>query len=244
MTHTPKDFPFYNGAPIALTPAQWGLLMLAVAVGFAALLMPIGDSPWLGVIPAILFPAIPLLALRAIAGPHWKALFLRLRWQDVRLAVGVAMLNIAVTVSVGLVVTKLFGANANPAFRVMEGESAGELLLFALKTIPQLLGEEVLTMLPLLALLAFLSGRMRLSRRRAVVAAWLLTALLFGLLHLPTYGWNWAQCILIIGSARLVLSLAYLWTCNLWVSTLAHIINDWTLFGTGLLAMLLQKASA
>jgi uncharacterized protein len=244
MSQPAKDFPFYDGSPVALTPTQWGLLMLAVAVGFTALILPIGDSPWLGVVSAILFPSIPLLALRAMVGPHWKALFLRLRWQDVRLAVGVAMLNIAVTVAVGLLVTKLFGTNANPAFGAIRNESPEQLLLFALKTIPQLLGEEVLTMLPLLALLALFSGRMQLSRRRAVVAAWLITAVLFGMVHLPTYGWNWAQCILIIGSARLVLSLAYLWTCNLWVSTLAHILNDWTLFGTSLLVTALQQTPA
>ncbi|MDZ7936908.1 MAG: CPBP family intramembrane glutamic endopeptidase, partial [Rhodoferax sp.] len=55
---------------------------------------------------------------------------------------------------------------------------------------------------------------------------------------------NWAQCLLIIGSARLVLSLAYLKTRNLWVSTLAHIINDWVLFGGGFLMMAIQQSRA
>ncbi|RYE67123.1 MAG: CPBP family intramembrane metalloprotease, partial [Oxalobacteraceae bacterium] len=65
--------------------------------------------------------------------------------------------------------------------------------------------------------------------------AWLLSAVVFGLAHLPTYGWNLVQCLVVIGSARLVLTLAYLKTKNIWVSFGAHVINDWTLFGTGLL---------
>lgn len=40
------------------------------------------------------------------------------------------------------------------------------------------------------------------------------------------------QCIVVIGSARLVLTWAYIYTKNLWVSTGAHIINDWLIMGT------------
>ena len=93
----------------------------------------------------------------------------------------------------------------------------------------QLLGEELITILPFLALLWYLHARAGLSRNAAVLAAWLLSAIAFGLLHLPTYDWNVVQCLVVIGSARLVLTWAYVWTKNIWVSTGAHIINDWTL---------------
>jgi membrane protease YdiL (CAAX protease family) len=43
------------------------------------------------------------------------------------------------------------------------------------------------------------------------------------------------QCIIIIGSARLVLTLPWIMTKNIWVSTGAHIVNDWLLFLMGLL---------
>ena len=45
-----------------------------------------------------------------------------------------------------------------------------------------------------------------------VLLAWLLSAIPFALLHLPTYQWDWVQCLAIIGTARLVLSLGYLLT--------------------------------
>ena len=38
-----------------------------------------------------------------------------------------------------------------------------------------------------------------------------------------------------IGSARIVLTLPWILTKNIWVSTGAHIINDWLLFGLSLL---------
>jgi len=76
---------------------------------------------------------------------------------------------------------------------------------------------------------------MKLRKRTAVVLAWLLSAIPFALAHLPTYQWDLVQCLAIIGSARLVLSLAYLFSRNLWVSTGAHVLNDWTLFGISLM---------
>ena len=50
------------------------------------------------------------------------------------------------------------------------------------------------------AILALATGMAGLSRNKAVLAAWLLSALIFGLLHLPTYDWNWVQCVVVIGS--------------------------------------------
>ncbi len=146
---------------------------------------------------------------------------------------GIALLNLVVTVALGLLTTRFFGVSANPVFDVLAHESTADRWLFALRTLPQLLGEEVLTMLPFLALMTLFTTRAGWSRRAAIVAAWWISALIFGMAHLPTYQWNWVQCVVVIGSARLVLSLAYLWTRNLWVSTLAHVLNDWTLFSGG-----------
>ncbi|WP_377156900.1 CPBP family intramembrane glutamic endopeptidase [Roseateles sp. UC29_93] len=240
-----RDFPFYNGEPVALRPAQWAWLMLAVVAGFLTLYLPIGESsPLLAFVPAVLFPAIPLLVLRAVAGRHWRALFQRVGIKAIAIAVGIALLNLVVTVALGLLTTRFFGVSANPVFDVLAHESTADRWLFALRTLPQLLGEEVLTMLPFLALMTLFTTRAGWSRRTAIVAAWWISALIFGMAHLPTYQWNWVQCVVVIGSARLVLSLAYLWTRNLWVSTLAHVLNDWTLFAAGLLLLASGHASA
>jgi membrane protease YdiL (CAAX protease family) len=114
------------------------------------------------------------------------------------------------------------------------------LALLRFGTFFQLVGEEVFTNLPFLALLYFLFAKGKLSRKTAVILAWLLTAIWFGAAHLPTYGWNFAQAFIVIGGARLVLSLAFIRTKNLWVSSGAHILNDWTLFTFALLGNLLR----
>ncbi len=42
------------------------------------------------------------------------------------------------------------------------------------------------------------------------------------------------QAVVGIGVVRLILSLAFLITKNIWISTGAHILNDWTIFGLAL----------
>lgn len=237
------DLPFYNGRPVVLSGARWLLVLAAVALGFAALIMPVpalqrGPAAF---VPAILFFAIPLAALAVAAPGGWTRIFRRIGPRDVPWMLAFALLNIVVTFGLGFLVMAVFGANPNPIMARLPAMSGVDRLLFFGKTIPQLFGEEVLTILPFLAVATFLHGRASFSRRWAIFGAWILSAALFGAVHLPTYGWNLVQCLVIIGGARLVLTLPYVMSKNIWVSTGAHIINDWTLFGG---AMLLTALAA
>lgn len=226
-----RDFPFYQGNPVSLTPASWALLLALVAVAFAILIAPI---PWPGgqlgaFVPALLFPLIPLAGLSWVSKGHAGSLFGPVGWREIKLMVLFALLNIVVSFAVGAVVRATLGASPNSAVAMAAELSSGERIVFLLKVAVQLVGEEVLTMIPLLALLHLLVARAGLSRKAGILWAWLASAVFFGLAHLPTYNWDFAQCVLIIGSARLVLSLAYIKTKNLWVSAGAHILNDWLL---------------
>lgn len=231
------DFPFYRGKPVAISSRQWLFVMAMVVVGFLPLALPI---PWpVGAfwqfVPAVLMPAIPLIALAYVAPGHWKVIFGKVRGREVKLMFGFALLNIIVSMTVGAIVFALAGAAPNGSTVQLGGlDTAGRIAFFA-KTLPQLLGEEVITILPFLALLHWFSKGLGLGRKGAVVVAWLITAILFGLIHLPTYDWNLIQCIVVIGAARLVLTLPWIMTKNIWVSTGAHIVNDWLLFTMSLL---------
>ncbi len=222
------DFPFYNGKPTTLSVGQWIAVWVSVAVGFVALTQIPAPNNVVDLIPRILFVAIPLTVLALVTRDHWTALFRRVTGRDVLLMFGFAGLNIVVTGALGLIVKALFGASVNDAADNMSG--ALDIAAFYLGTGIQLLGEEIFTMLPFLALLYFLYSKAKLSRKTAIVLAWLISAVWFGAAHLPTYDWNFAQALIVIGGARLVLTLAYIRTKNLWVSTGAHIINDWVMF--------------
>jgi membrane protease YdiL (CAAX protease family) len=131
--------------------------------------------------------------------------------------------------AIGVVVKKFGTVTANASVADAAGLDGPRLASFYAKTGLQLLGEELITILPFLAILAFCHTRAGLGRNAALLVAWLGSAIAFGLLHLPTYDWNVVQCLVVIGSARLILTWAYVWTKNIWVSTGAHIINDWAI---------------
>ena len=232
-----KDFPFYNGAPSRISAGQWLFVLAMVVVAFLLLALPID---WPGgsfgpFIPALLFPALPLAALAWVAPGHWRSIFGRVGGREVKLMFGFALLNIVVSMSVGLSLSAFAEVTPNAATAQLAGlDAAGQAAFFA-KTAPQLFGEEVITILPFLALLQWLVGGLGVGRRRAIIAAWLVSSVVFGLAHLPTYDWNVVQCVFVIGVARLVLTLPWIMTKNIWVSTGAHIINDWSLFGLAVL---------
>ncbi|SIQ02325.1 hypothetical protein SAMN05880561_101821 [Rhizobium sp. RU33A] len=231
------DFPFYSDKPPSVSGSAWLWVLAAAAAGFAALGVPLPfeDNIVTGWLRAFAFVALPLAALAISAPGHWRAIFRRVGIGDVLLMFGFAILNIIVTLAVGVLLQTFGTVNSNAAIADAADLEGARLASFFAKVGLQLLGEELITILPFLAILAYLHNKAGMGRNAAVLVAWLLSALIFGMLHLPTYDWNFVQCFVVIGCARLILTWAYVWTKNIWVSTGAHVINDWLLIGSTVL---------
>lgn len=226
-----KDFPYYRGSPVTISTKGWLLVAVGVVAGFLALItpLPFTDNLFTGWLRALLFVGLPLLGLRMASPSGWTAISARVGAREVKLMFAFAFLNIVISFAVGSIV-KAFGtvtANAGIADAAQFG--GVQLANFFAKVAVQLLGEELVTILPFLAILTLSHNLTGMARNTAVIVALLASAAAFGLIHLPTYNWNLIQCLVVIGSARLVLTWAYIWSKNIWVSTGAHIINDWTL---------------
>ncbi|WP_447910401.1 CPBP family intramembrane glutamic endopeptidase [Brevundimonas bullata] len=225
-----RDFPYYAGDPVEIIGRGWLVIMVALAVAFAQLeLLPLTTFP-LNFIPTLLFTGVPLLALMAVTGWRAPAVFRSMGFKGLFTGLGFALLTIVSSMIVGLLMTRVMELAPNNAVADLAAAGLADLLLFLARTFIQLIGEELITILPLLAILWLGVSRFGLSRRRALVIAVLVSTLLFAALHLPTYDWNVVQCLGTIGTARLVLTLAYVLTRNLWVSVTAHVANDWSLF--------------
>lgn len=227
-----SDLPFYRGAPVAMSAAGWLLVLASVGIAFLALLKTQAVFPTgLGAfVPALLFLLIPLATLAAVAGRRAPcALFRPVGRRDAWIIAGFFVLNAVATIALGLLVTHFFQTAANPASGRAVSASALERLLFFGWTAIQLIGEEVFTILPFLALLTFLDRR--LPRKTAIALAAFGAAVIFALIHLPTYQWNVAQTLIGLVPIRIILLLPYLMTRNIWASAGTHILNDWAIFG-------------
>lgn len=228
------DFPYYADSPPTISGTGWLFVLAGTMVGFVALVTSPsvedgGLSDWLRV---VMFVTLPLLTLAIAAPGRWKEIFRRVGRHEIILMFGFAVLNIIISMSVGALFQSFGSVAHNAGIASATALEGFGLVSFFGKVSLQLLGEELITILPFLALLWYLHAKVGLRRNSAVLAAWLLSAIIFGLLHLPAYDWNIMQCLIVIGSARVVLTLAYVWTKNIWVSTGAHIINDWAILGS------------
>lgn len=63
-----------------------------------------------------------------------------------------------------------------------------------------------------------------ITARCGEIAAWLITALLFALIHLPLYGWNALPLDLAVG---LVLGALRAWSGGVGAPLIAHVLADW-----------------
>lgn len=224
------DFPFYADQPVPLAGCDWLILMASLALALVVLSVSPQMAFPASLIPPFLFLGIPLLTLRVLAGRHWTAMFGGVDLRQIGQMVLFGVLTLVFSLAVALLLSQVAPLSQNPVTDRMQDLSAGQLAQLLLPTIPQLIGEEVFGILPFLATLWFCVTRRGLSRRMGVICGVAVSALIFGAAHLPTYDWNWAQALIGIGSARVVLTLAYVVTRNLWVSTGAHILNDWSGF--------------
>ncbi len=227
-----RDFPFYNLLPAEIPTWKWLLIILSCIVGFGALSLIGFENQLLELIPRILFTAIPFVTFIVLAKPNWKVIFRPLKRADIPTVIVIWLLTLGLSALAALAISggnpASFTANA-ATDTVLSGGTLG-VIGFYLGTFIQLFGEELVTILPFLAVLYWLHAKAKLSRKTAIILAWVITAIWFGALHLPTYGWNVVQAIVLIGIARLMLTLAFIRTKNILVSFGAHLLNDWVTF--------------
>ena len=229
-TRPSPDFPYYAGDPVRISGKGWLIVMVALAAAFAQLELLTFETSPANFIPAVIFAGLPLATLMAMTGWRSPALFRRFGPSGFLAGLGFALLTITSSIVVGLILSNFTDLTPNASVADLAVGGPLDLIIFLGCTFIQLIGEELITILPLLAVMWLCVARLGLSRRRALVIAFVVSTLLFAALHLPTYDWNFVQCFGTIGTARVVLTLAYVVTRNLWVSATAHVANDWSLF--------------
>lgn len=232
-----SDIPFYNGTPVELTQKNWLLTFGALICGFLfftniSLFVENKQlAQWLAV---ILFPLVLFYGWRTAAGRQAYALFRKITLRDLGMVLVFLPVSVIGSVLLAAVVNLFFPVSDNPMItasadvaRTAASSAVSELLINnGVHNLLQLFGEELLAILPFIAVMQFFYQKAKFSRKKAMLVALLLSSILFGLLHLSTYEWNLVQVIVVIGFVRIIHTLAYIVTRNLWVSFILHFLHD------------------
>lgn len=167
----------------------------------------------------------------------FKDLFKPITKQDIKTIILGVIVSLVLAISSALLLKHFNVPTAtNPIHKDFQG-GLMPLVIRLLKTIPQLLGEELLTLLPFLMIVKFFSFK-GLSVKKAGFIALTITSIIFGLLHLKTYNWNVVQCLLVISLARIPFTLSFMKSKNIVVPWTIHVLYDWFTFIVGAGAIL------
>ncbi|WP_164504715.1 CPBP family intramembrane glutamic endopeptidase [Levilactobacillus huananensis] len=124
-------------------------------------------------------------------------------------------------------VCHLLRFNANPTGNILQTQGLWQNIITLLQVAGQIVGEEIFTAAIALPVIYLVSRR--LSSRTSWWISCLVSALIFGGIHLTTYNWDLYQCFVVIGLTRIPFNDAWRKTNSLWGGVIAHVLYDYLL---------------
>ncbi|MGX7148153.1 CPBP family intramembrane glutamic endopeptidase [Enterococcus ureasiticus] len=245
-----QDFPFYNDQPIALSWRLW-IIWVTITIGtfffFSGLLLQpvikilnlkeklkmVTENPLNSIGITYGFLVVTLLIAFGtywmIAGNRWDALFKKITWKEFGLSALLGIVGMFITaLYTKIVLTDLFHIKtvADVTTKVNHTASKSVPILKASETVIQLIVEEMWAIVPFLFILMICHKSLLMNRKNSILIAWIISSIIFGLYHIPSYDGNIAQAILDIGLSRLILTFSYIRYKNIWASYTTHLFWD------------------
>lgn len=224
-----------------LSGKKWLIILLSNLLAYGCLVLPGGLLPesliFNGRHPSFLaagfqilivtvFLLVQISGLQIAVGSNWRHLFHWLPAREWLWLVAFFLLTYLVSVLSGSLSQKLFGAVSGNAAAEITLRTPHVWLIFLYQRFSstiQILGEEFLAIMPLLAMNQLAQS---LSWKHPLFWSNLTSAVIFALLHLSTYDYNLGYVLLGLAFTRLVLNWAFIKTRNLWVSFGVHFLFD------------------
>lgn len=237
-------YPFYNGDVKKISLVKWFIILVSVIISFTLMLWIESFLPtnfifiqsfkviFLFMLAGFTLALLPLLAMQAAIGSEWKQLFKPIQKKDIKTVLIYILFVIFFNIISGILVNLLGGGNGDYALGDITIHSQNgwyAFILNNLESIPQLFGEELLALLPLLAIYAGLIN-LNVSKKVATGIALIVSSAIFGLVHLPAYQWDFVQVIIGLGLVRIPISWLFIKTKNIWLTFLVHYFYDFILF--------------
>ena len=216
MKENNLDFPFYNDNPKITTKDI--IILLSMPILFTIYtFVPFGIPFGLGL---YVFFIAQLIAFLYVARGNISLLIKKPSFKDFLRVIGTLILQFIVAVSLAMILK--FGFNI--ATNGNEVLNMNMDIVFWLKIIFQLFGEELYKILIFLAVLTIMYKKTK-KRRLSIAIALTISLLCFAFIHMTTYN-NIIQILLLQGLASVCCFYNYLKTKNILTSYLQHFLFD------------------
>lgn len=171
------------------------------------------------IVGAVLFFVGPIIAIFTLGNKAFRKLFHLPKLKDIPAVILTTILLIIVAMISGMVLDR-FGAVDNPIVNIISEENFGMITKLLLV---QLVIEELFFIVWFL----FLYHKVKIGNENSrTLIAWVGSSLVFGAMHLSTYGYNIIQALIGIGLIRFVMSAIYIKRKNLTLAYLVHVLYD------------------
>lgn len=214
---------FWMPAP-AVTPLRWLIILLVEAVSVGVLLL-VGNR----LISVPVFTFVPLAALIIFAKDMLKSSIHVPKFSHIMLGIGLGIAALLITMGVAFLIQSVIATTGNPMSVTLSSQGLAQNLFTLFLNLIQLFGEELMTFVVFMPVLQFFHHYIKKGKAPLIIA-WVVSSIVFALVHLQTYAYNVIQVLLIIGVARMILSLGFILTDNLIVSYISHIVDDNIIF--------------
>ena len=211
-----------------LTLKQCSILMVIALISFLALRLKF--LPY--IVSACVFTIPMTVGLVLLNKDAAKKLIRLPKGRDFLYGFGFVIPSAVITMIV-TVVLGVLGVIEQPKSNVIFEKLANDFWLTLAGTFIQLFGEEMITLIVFLFTLKVWEHFFS-STKGGIVAAFFVSAVVFGAIHYPTY-LSWAHVLFSISTTRLLYNFVFLRTKNLTASFITHLTYDYILFAMGMM---------
>lgn len=217
-----NDLPYYNDRIYTFEIVKLGIFILFLFLSVFALIFGMGNS-----VLSIDFRIIFSLGL-AICGfiymfdKHWYKSFFR-NVTDIKSIGFFLVLSLVIGVGAYGLVGILFDTNLLSVGDIVTTQA---LLINIFIGIFQIMAEELFTIGLFMVIMIFGLRKLKVKRKNLVVAAILISSVIFSLLHLPGYNYNIVQCLLVVGLTRSIMTTAFFFKRNIMYSYIVHVLYN------------------
>ncbi|AGN17223.1 CPBP family intramembrane glutamic endopeptidase [Methanobrevibacter sp. AbM4] len=210
------EFPFFKDNP-RLSNTKWALLVIESVIIVLCSFSLFGGEE---LSTLILFFSSIIVPLYAFKG-HWREIFKKPEINDIWVIIFCVAGDLLLGILLSFLLSYLGLVGADNSW-------LNYTIWDFLWVFPQLVWEEVLRFIPFIASL-YLCYKGSDKRNLSVIIATIISLLVFGFVHITTYG-NVFYALIGVGFGSIFLAYSYLRTKNLFVAYIVHVLIDYGIF--------------